>query len=402
MKICFFGLELTYKGGVENLSINLIKHLAQNGNVDEIFVICDNIDGEAYRSLPRKKVNVQCLGRVRKSDFIRIFARNLGYRRLSKELDRFNIFHLLDCRAFSLVNLGIRPLVVNIHDVMIHEFLTELKATECGISDYFSNLIPKIDHHLPQLFLEFLSAIKADKIVANTPIVANRLRKLYGDKVCGKIRVIPPGFDPARFNPYIISKSDAKHYLDLTPSSKVLLHVGGCAPRKGLLYLLQALDHMHKMGRLDQPYTLLLVLGKVSRRYLRIFAALREHVIELPYVAEHVLPVVYRAADVFVMPSISEGWGISLIQALACGTPVIASQYVPSAMDTKDTGMVFVEPNVGDPEKLAESLLKVLESASCGATNWNRIFDSLTLKYSWENISRQQLRVYEGLIDNSI
>jgi glycosyltransferase involved in cell wall biosynthesis len=142
----------------------------------------------------------------------------------------------------------------------------------------------------------------------------------------------------------------------------------------------------------------LLVLGKVGERYAEIFPSLRKHLVELPYVTEEVLPIVFRAADLLVMPSTSEGWGIALIQALACGTPVVASQHVPSAFATKGLGVVNIEYETNSPRRLAESILTVLNDESLETRNWDHIFGSLVLNYSWEKVANSHFEAYNELV----
>jgi len=385
---------LTHKGGVENLSVNLIRHLAQSSDVDEIYVVCEDIDEDAYTSLKHKKITVHRVGRLKRIDFLRLVIKNIRYRRLANRLKGFDILHLLDLRAYPFAGVNINPFVVTIHDVMAHEFAKESNAI--GLAG-ICRLPYLIDHYWLQMFLELLSAKRANEIVVNNSIVANRLSKLYGNIVADKINVIPPGFDPEKFNPYFMSRADAKHFLRIESSSKVLLHVGGSKERKGLPHLLHALDFMRESRELDRLGILLLVLGRVNEKYARLFPSLKEHFIELPYVTEEVLPTVYRAADVLVMPSTSEGWGIALIQALACGTPIIASQHVPSALATKDLGAVCIEYETNSPRQLAKSILTMLNNESCETRNWNRNFDSLVLNYSWENVAKSHLEIYKKL-----
>jgi len=366
MRLCFFAPPLTYRGGVGNLSVNLIRHLASCSDVYEIFVVCDTVDEDVYRSLKHKKVNIQCIGPVKRSDFLRVIVRNIRYAYLSNKFKRFDIFHVLDARVFPFVNPNLHPLVVTIHNVMVPEFIAVLKAVgTIGIGSALSD----IDLYMPQLPLELLSVKKAKGIIVNSTVIAEQLGNLYGSIVNGKTRIISPGFDPVIFNPYYMNKSDARRLLNLDSSSRVLLHIGGVSrqrsgERKGLPYLLNALDYLRKTGYLDQMSILLLVLGEVGRKYRRLFPAIQKRVIELGEVKEDVMPALYRAADVFVMPSISEGWGIALIEALACGTPVIASQFVPSAFAVKDLGVVHIENEMSNPARFAKSIFQVLNNIS--------------------------------------
>lgn len=398
MKLCFFAPPLTYRGGVGNLSVNLIKHLARCSDVDEIFVLCDTIEEDVYRSIRQQKVNIQCIGPVKRSDLLRVIIRNIRY--LSKKFRSFDVFHVLDERVFPFVNHNFHPLVVTFHNVMMLEFIAVLRAVrQIGIL----NALADLDLYLPQLPLELVSAARAKGIIVNSPIIAEKLGNLYGGVVNGKIKIISPGFDPTIFNPHCIKRSDARRILNLDSSSEVLLHIGGVSrqrsgERKGLPYLLKALEYLDKTGYLDQLNILLLVLGKVSHKYRRLFPAIQERVIELDEVEEDVMPILYRAADVFVMPSISEGWGISLIEALACGTPVIASPFVPSALAAKDLGAVYIENELSNPARFAKCIFQVLNNRTFEVNDWNKIFDTLVLDYSWENYAKAHIDFYKEII----
>lgn len=382
---------MTYRRGVNTLSVNLIKHLAQDSDIDEIFVICDGVDEDAYKSLKHKKVNMQTTGWVKRSDFLRVFIRNIRYLRLSSELKEFDVFHVLDNRALPFVHSSVHPLVVTIHNAMTQELFSVLNAIELvGIN----GLPGTLDLHMPQVFLECLTAKKANKIIVNDLIIARRLKKLYGNVITRKIRIVPPGFDEKRFHPCLMSKSEAKKLLKLDCSSRVLLHVGGSSERKGLPYLLHALSYLYRTGQLERLNIVLLVLGKIERKWSQLISRIRKHVLELPYVPEEFLPNVYRAADLFVMPSVVEGWGIALIESLACGTPAIASTHVPSAFALKNSGVVQIEPEVNDPAKFGKSILNTFESDFLGFKDWNRIFDSLVLHFSWNNYARHLVDVY--------
>jgi len=392
MKLCFFGLYLTHKGGVENLSVNLIRSLAQSRDVDEICVVCEDIDDEAYTALKHKKIITQRVGRQKRSDFLRLVIKNVRYRRLVNRLKRFDTLHLLDLRAYPFVGNRINPFVVTLHDVMAREFIKESNLIgQAGVR----RLPYLIDHYWLQMLLELLSAKRASEIIVNNSFVANSLTKLYGNIVSDKITVIPPGFDPTKFNPYFMSRFDAKHSLKIESSCKVLLHVGGSKERKGLPHLLHALDLMRESGELDRLGISLLVLGKVTEKHARSFPSLKSYLIELPYVTEEVLPMVYRAADALMMPSTSEGWGMALIQALACGTPSIASQYVPSALATEGLGGVCIEPETNNPKKLANTIQNVLNGGICGTVDWKYVFNSLVRNYSWESVAESHVKIYK-------
>lgn len=401
MRICFLGSDLTYKGGIQNLSSNLIAHMSHEADVDEILVVCDEVDEPVFKSLRHDKLRIRCVGRPRKSDLPRIALRNINYGLFSKEMDKFDVVHVLDDRALPIVAPLANQLVVTIHDIMMHEFFIQVKNIG---SAGLKNLPRFVDHYCPQLLLEFLSIARSDRIIVNSPIVAERLKKSYGNMVIDKIRIIPPGFDPRRFNPNFMSRTQARQRLGLDLSAKMLLHVGGdktSSRRKGLPYVLHALDDLYKTGQLDNLNVFLFIVGGFPEKWMQQFPHLRKYILQKSYVSDDLMPTVYRAADVFVMASTSEGWGIALIEALACGAPVIASRNVPSAFATEATGAVHIEPNVNDSRQFANSILKELTDNDLQDRDWNKIFDFLVLNFSWKNICKSLLRVYEEIVDDA-
>ena len=72
MKVCFIGSDLTYKGGIQNLSSNLIIHMSHEPKIDEISVMCDVIDEEVFKLIKQDKLKIHCAGKSQK----RRFAKN--------------------------------------------------------------------------------------------------------------------------------------------------------------------------------------------------------------------------------------------------------------------------------------------------------------------------------------
>lgn len=164
---------MTYKGGIQNLSSNLIAHMSHMADVDEILVVCDEVAEPVFKSLRHDKLRIRCVGRPRKGDLPRITLRNINYGLFSKEMDKFDVVHVLDDRALPIVAPLANRLVVTIHDIMKQEFI-QVKNTGSG---GLGNLPRFVDHYCPQLLLEFSSIDRSDRIIINSPIVAERLKK---------------------------------------------------------------------------------------------------------------------------------------------------------------------------------------------------------------------------------
>ncbi|MCL4531261.1 MAG: glycosyltransferase family 4 protein [Chloroflexi bacterium] len=103
---------------------------------------------------------------------------------------------------------------------------------------------------------------------------------------------------------------------------KYILFIGSLQPRKNLSALIDAWN----LVKDDSPKTALVVVGSAGRVFRRIELPNKtERVVFLGYVADDELPALYSGASVYVLPSIEEGFGLTMLEAMACGTPVIAS-----------------------------------------------------------------------------
>lgn len=156
-----------------------------------------------------------------------------------------------------------------------------------------------------------------------------------------RITVIYIGIDIRRFEK-LLTREEARRHLKLPNDKPVLLYVGFSTPRKGLEYLAKALQKI-------QPQALLIIVGKWETRYYnRFIGALgdeRSRIIISGYVPDADLPLYYAAADVFVLPSLLEGFGIPLAEAMAAGLPVVTTTGGAAGEIVGDGGLVVPPAN---------------------------------------------------------
>jgi D-inositol-3-phosphate glycosyltransferase len=249
----------------------------------------------------------------------------------------------------------------------------------------------------------------ADRIIAATPAEQEQLQTLYGVDP-KKIVIISPGVETARFYP--INADEAKEAINLTCKKRMLLFVGRIEPLKGLQNLIRALAIIRKQGHCGRDCYCLVVIGgdpdssleNMSSEMRKIKALCKELGMEdlvlfLGKRAQETLPYYYSAADMLIMPSYYESFGMVALEAMACGTPVIVSQVggLPYLVQNGKTG--FVVPS-GDPEVLVDPLNQLMNDNELRERLGNQAA-AYAKNYSWELIAKKINKVYQELLRNS-
>jgi glycosyltransferase involved in cell wall biosynthesis len=213
-----------------------------------------------------------------------------------------------------------------------------------------------------------------------------------------RISVIPLAAD-ARHQPLDRERCRAeirrRHGFD-TP---FILFVGTFQPRKNLSTLVRAYGMLRERAALPHK---LLVVGKPKYMYEAIHQAIRDtrcepHVVFAGFVDDADLPTYYNAADVFAFPSLYEGFGLPVVEAMQCGTPVVCSS-ASCLPEVAADGALLVDPH--QPEAFREALERVLTDAAF-AENLRERGLRRAAQFSWERTARETLRVYDQAASDS-
>lgn len=208
-----------------------------------------------------------------------------------------------------------------------------------------------------------------------------------------KITVIYPGHDPS-FAPV----RDQAHLAEVCaryglPATYVL-YVGTLQPRKNLMGLLNAIAALIEQGR-DVH---LVIAGKKGWLYEPLFAhvqqlGLEERVHFIGYVPQEDLPALLSEARVFVLPSFYEGFGLPVLEAMACGTPVVCSN-ASSLPEVAGDAAILVNPH--DIAELAQALGRILDDDEL---HHQLVQQGLcqVRHFSWEKCAQQTLQVLEDV-----
>ena len=246
---------------------------------------------------------------------------------------------------------------------------------------------------------------RADRIVAATIAEVTQLRFLY-KAPSEKLVVIPPGVDVSHFYP--IPADEAKMYVGLKSYDRMILFVGRIEPLKGVDTLIQAMSCLQlKEGK--RVYLAIIggdpsaspqeMSGEMARlQKLCDDLSVEQTVVFLGKRDQDRLPYYYSAAELLVMPSHYESFGMVALEAMACGTPVIASEVGGLAYLVRDGETGFTIPDQ-EPEALCEKISWLLNDLELHRTMSDRAVE-YAQDYAWEKIAEQIVRVYEGLAGN--
>jgi D-inositol-3-phosphate glycosyltransferase len=202
----------------------------------------------------------------------------------------------------------------------------------------------------------------SDAVLASCSVEADQIASLYGGEP-GRIRIVPPGVDHAFFGPG--HRPQARRALGLPLDGRLLLFVGRIQPLKCADVAIETLAELRAGG--SEPYRLVVVggpsgpHGEKSLQGLHDVAdarGVREFVHFIEPQPHELLSSYYRAADVCLVPSRSESFGLVALEAAACGTPVVASAVggLTTLVDHGHTGFLVEEH---DPEAYAAAVRRV-------------------------------------------
>jgi glycosyltransferase involved in cell wall biosynthesis len=264
--------------------------------------------------------------------------------------------------------------------VTVHD-LSYVRVPECfptPLLNYLNRAVPP-------------SLARADVILADAVSTQNDLVDVYRVPR-EKIRVLYSGVEP-RFCPNVSAESRARVHA-LTRNKPYLLSVGTLQPRKNYVRLIQAFANLISNLQSSIPDLQLVITGGRGWMYDEIFeAASRWNVqdrVRFPeFVADEDLPALYVEALLFVYPSLYEGFGLPVAEAMACGTPVVCSNTSSLPEVAGDAALYFDPRNVDD---IARALHRGLTDPALGATLRARGLARVK-QFTWENAARA-LREY--------
>lgn len=247
---------------------------------------------------------------------------------------------------------------------------------------------------------------RANRIVVATLAEMTQLRFLYRADA-NRMTVIPPGVDTCHFYP--IPADEAKQFIGLEPENRMILFVGRIEPLKGVDTLIKAMSHLGAdLTSRSCPVHLTIIGGEPdvnADEMTEEMARLQKMcddlcmggtVVFLGKRAQDTLPYYYSAAEVLAMPSLYESFGMVALEAMACGTPVIASEVGGLGYLVQDGVTGFTIPD-SDPEMLSERLSCLLGDHELRREMGSRAAE-YAKEYEWEKVAASIINLYQEVV----
>lgn len=276
-----------------------------------------------------------------------------------------------------------RPVVVTVHDIIHHTYRRDRRLST------YRHAAQRLCDALALRRLRHASAILASSAYTRQRLIAEL--GLDGERIA----VVPLGLDRERFQPRAVPASFFRSY-GLDPATPYVLHVSSEEPRKNIETLLRAWARV----RQRYPDALLLKVGRClypdeRARLLRLSAdlGLEAAVRFIDAVPDADLQLFYSGARAFAFPSLAEGFGFPVLEALACGTPVVCST-APALIELVADLARLHEPR--DDAGLAERLCAALAAPPAAA--WRDRAVAHAHSFSWRRTVAQTEAIYERVL----
>ncbi|CAN5754021.1 glycosyltransferase family 1 protein [soil metagenome] len=288
-----------------------------------------------------------------------------------------DLFHATD---FVLAPSSARRKLVTVHDLA---FLFYPEAAMASLQHYLNVVVPRSVH-------------RADHVLADSAHTARDLQEQW-QIPAAQITVVQGAVDHAQFRPIAdpekLAAVRTRYGIGEAP---FILGLSTLQPRKNFVRLIEAFHAARQTAKL--PHKLVIGGGK-GWLYDAVFArvqelGLAEHVLLPGFIADADLPTLYNAAEIFAFPSLYEGFGLPILEAQACGTPVLTADNscLPEA---GGPAALYVKAEAVD--SITEGIIKLAQDA-----NLRQQLRTLGLthaaQFTWQRSAEQLLQAYQHVL----
>lgn len=329
-------------------------------------------------------------GGAKKSVFFnadRMLNRYWDYPRwLQQRAQEFDLFHVVD----------------HSYSQLVHELPPGRTVVTCHDLDTFRCLLEPEEEPRPVWFRLMTRRIlngfrQAARVICDSPSTYEQVLR-FGLIVPERVRMIPLGVHPSCSpNPNQKADDEAANLVGTTDSSPLLLHVGSTIARKRIDVLLEvfaAVKHFYPSTRLIRVGGPLTPIQAAQVETLK----LKDSIISLPFLERDVLAAIYRRATLVLQPSEREGFGLPVVEAMACGTPVVASDL---SVLRQVGGETAIYCPVGEVVTWSQQVTHLLDEREAQPGKWARRRElslQQAAKFSWLEYARQVVGIYQEIL----
>ena len=252
---------------------------------------------------------------------------------------------------------------------------------------FFPEHFPKKDLHRLNFFTDH-AVRHADKIISVSNSTKNDLLKVYPTLRKEKIKVIYHGYDKELYN----SKIDKGRIMEVRnkykiPYAKYFIYLGAIQPRKNVGLLIDAFEIFKKDARYENVG--LVIAGELGWLYGNVVKKIEnaEQAMATGKFHPQDSPALLAGSVALVLPSLYEGFGLPALEAMACGTPVVAADNSSLAEITGEYGLLFKDNDASD---LAEKLKRILDDEKLRENLGQKGLERAK-HFSWEKCARETL-----------
>ncbi len=365
IKIGIDARTLNVKGGSKTYASNLLHNIKDRENI-----ILFGVDKfEDYKCVP-EKTNQQ-------NPFFRLYYEKFKLPKLLKDY-KIDVFHGLKGVAPKINSVKI---IITVHDLYVFKYPQYANFKDLIYWRYFSPKYIK----------------KADKIIA----VSYATKKDLIDYLKinpNKISVIWESYNNRI---YKINNNTTKTIsffreknIDIKDKS-IILNVNTISPRKNIQRIIQSFNEVAP----DRPDTILLVVGRDGWKTRRIYkeynkSPFKDRIYFIGFVPDEVIADLYNMASVFVYSSFYEGFGLPVLEAQACGCPVITSN-VSSMPEVAGEAGILVDPN--NVSSISEAISAVVDDNNYRKELITKGFNNIKI-FSWEKCAEETKKIYKEVM----
>lgn len=363
--------------GIGNYTLNLIQNLAEIDRENQYILY---LDGGQSELLPEQD-NI-AIKYIKPSNYLLWEQISLP---IQAKRDQLDILHCTGNTAPSKISPDIR-LIVTLHDVM---YLND-------------NLLPASESYYQRLGRIYRRWIvksivrKAQKLITDSNYSKTDIYYYFPFLPKEQIIVVYPGVAKQRFLSINKECSEDSFYLDwcreIGINGHYLLALSAVDPRKNIEFLIQ---NFLELDRCEKINSKLVLVGGCSQKLRNTYQ--NKKIIFLDFVSDEDLSLLYNYAEAFIYVPLYEGFGLPPLEAMACGTPVIASNRT-SVPEVVGDAALLVDPE--DGEQLKSAICSLLADETLRQDLIERGLRRVQ-QFSWRKMAEETLQVYESVMADS-